>query len=106
MGKTGSASGAPGPRCSCRQPRFDLDGFGRLFIPDAIQGHVEVADTNGNTLCRIGKRGREAKNLEFRWPLMVAASDDHVYVADYMHQKVIQVKLDYAVIEDAGFAKP
>jgi hypothetical protein len=87
-----------GPGCSCRNGRFDLDDFGRLFIPDAVSGRIEVTDSNANTILFIGRRGKpdEASGIELGWPTVVAASDEAVYIADYLRYRVVRARLGCA----------
>ncbi|MHC4914819.1 MAG: sigma-70 family RNA polymerase sigma factor [Planctomycetota bacterium] len=91
-----------GPGCSCRNGRFDLDDFERLFIPDAVMARVEVTDSNGNTILFIGARGEAGKKagLELGWPTGVVASDEACYVADYLRFKISRVKLGYDAEEE------
>ncbi len=90
-----------GPGCACRNGRFDLDDFGRLFIPDAVYGRVEVVDSNGNTIMFFGARGAADKSgLELGWGTQVAVSDRACYIADYLRHHVSCMKLGYAVEEE------
>jgi len=93
-----------GPGCSCRNARFDLDAFGRLFIPDAVYGRIEVTDSNANTIRFIGRRGTaEAdSNVELGWPTQVAASDRALYIADYLRYRIVRVQLDYETQADVA----
>jgi len=93
-----------GPGCSCRNGRFDLDDYGRLFIPDAVFGRVEVTDSNANTILFVGRRGKpdEQAGVELGWPTVVAASDEALYIADYLRYRVVRVKLGYAAQEEAA----
>ncbi|GEM_PF-2179404 len=85
-----------GPGCACRNGRFDLDDFGRLFVPDAVGGRVEVLDANANTVIRFGSRGRpDAGGTELGWGTQVAVSDQACYVADYLRHRVVRAKLEY-----------
>lgn len=85
-----------GPGCNCRNGRFDLDDFGRIFMPDAISGRVEVLDSNGNTLTSFGARGKpDAYGTEFGWATQVAVSDQACYVSDYLRMRVVRAKLTY-----------
>jgi len=89
-----------GPGCSCRNGRFDLDEFGRLFIPDAVFGRVEIIDSNANTIAFVGRRGApDPAGVELGWPTVVAASDEALYVADYLRYRVVRLKLVYAAEE-------
>jgi hypothetical protein len=86
-----------GPGCTCRNARFDMDGFDRLFIPDAVSGRIDVIDSNANTLLLIGGRGEAGKKsgIEFGWPTQVAVSDEACYVADYLRFKISRLKFSY-----------
>jgi hypothetical protein len=96
---------AGGPGCSCRNARFDLDDYARLFIPDAIGGRVEVTDSNGNTILLVGRRGTpDANGAEFGWGTQVAVSDEAVYVADYLRYRVVRLKLGYAATAEVEAA--
>ncbi|MCW8129735.1 MAG: hypothetical protein KIS92_05215 [Planctomycetota bacterium] len=100
-------TGGPGdgPRCACHSPRFDLDDFERVYIPDGLMARVEIADANGNTMLFFGKRGGNPQHLEFRYPSMVAANDEFCYVVDYVMAKCVRVKLGYACSEEIPVAK-
>src|SRR5262249_30699648 len=43
--------------CVCTKPRFDVDPYGRLYIPDAITFSVSVRDNAGNEIMRFGAYG-------------------------------------------------
>jgi hypothetical protein len=94
-----------GPGCACRNGRFDLDDFGRLFVPDAVGGRVEVLDGNANTIARFGRRGQaDEGGTELGWGTQVAVSDGACYVADYLRYRVVRVKLNYDAQETVGFS--
>ncbi len=95
--------------CGCGQPRFDLDGFARIFVPDAGRFRVVVLDTNANEILTFGSYGNQdsagprsaipAPAIAFAWPQMVAASDEAVYVTDAVNRRIVRVKLTYAAEE-------
>ena len=94
LSRIGDRHGGPG--CSCRNGRFDLDDHGRLFIPDAVFGRIEIIDTNANTIAFVGQRGQpDAAGVELGWPTVVAASDEALYIGDYLRYRVVRVKLGY-----------
>ncbi len=97
-----------GPGCSCRNGRFDLDDFGRLFIPDAVSGRIEVTDSNANTILFIGGRGEAGKKdgVELGWPSVVVASDLACYIADYLRFKIARVKLGYDAQQEVPVTVP
>lgn len=98
-------------RCNCESARFDLDDFGRLFIPDAMRASIAVIDANANPILRLGGYGNmDARgpgspapmpDVAFAWPLVVFAGDDACYVADTVNHRILKVKLDYQAVEKA-----
>ena len=74
--------------CICCKPRFDLDEFGRLVIPNAITYSVAVLDNAGNPIVRFGHYGNydaqgagspEARpDIPLGWPLGVGVCGDHL----------------------------
>jgi outer membrane protein assembly factor BamB len=89
--------------CMCEGSGFDVDPFGRVFFPNLGQFRVEVIDTNNNPILTFGKYGNEdsggprarvAKpDIPLAWPVYVAVSDRHAYVADTVNRRVVRVKL-------------
>jgi len=43
--------------CVCRAPRFDLDRYGRVVLPNAITSSVLLYDNAGNLIAEFGKYG-------------------------------------------------
>ncbi len=95
--------------CSCEGHGFDVDGFGRVFYPNAGQFRVEIIDTNNNFITAFGKYGNEDSGgpdarvrkpaIPFAWPSHVAVSDRWAYVADTINRRVVRVRLG-AVAEE------
>ncbi len=95
--------------CSCIRARFDVDGFGRVFMPDAATCSVRVFDTNGNPIKRFGSYGNmdsqgpgskiPVPEIPLAWPMYVAASDEAVYVSDVINRRIVKAKLSYAAQE-------
>lgn len=83
-------------RCVCRASRFDIDEFGRVYVPDALRSRVTVLDSEGNTLLTLGTRGNadEAKTV-FYEPYATAAAADRLYIADRGLIRVVRVTLGY-----------
>ena len=89
--------------CSCASPRFDVDDFGRVFLPDALRFRVTVLDTAGNELGSFGAYGNQDSagpgsaapkpELGFAWPSNVGVSDEAVYVGDPVSQRITRVRL-------------
>ena len=92
--------------CACTKPRFDVDDFGRLYIPDGITFSVSLRDNAGNEIVRFGGYGnydcqgpdsKEAKPaIPLGWPIAVGASDRYVYVGDCLNHRVVRVDRTYA----------
>jgi len=98
-------------RCNCESARFDLDEFGRLFIPDAMRASVAVIDANANPIARIGgygnmdARGPDSPaprpDIALAWPLVVFATDGACYIADTVNSRIVKARLDYQVSDRA-----
>ncbi len=92
--------------CNCDSSRFDVDGFGRVFFPDACQFRAGVLDTNGNLVAWFGSYGNQDSagpgskapqpEIAFYWPWLVCVDDGRAYVGDRLNRRVVAVKLDYA----------
>jgi len=109
--RTGTGSFAP-DICQCESPRFDVDGFGRSFYPDAARFRVGVLDTNGNEICTFGGYGNQdssgpgslvpAPEIPFCWVQAIAVGDEAAYVGDRLNQRIVRIKLTYQAEADAG----
>ncbi|MBM4031133.1 MAG: hypothetical protein FJ291_05040 [Planctomycetes bacterium] len=95
--------------CLCESPRFDVDGFGRSFFPDAGRFRIGVLDTNGNEICWFGSYGNQdsagpgspvpVPDIAFCWPHAVAVGDEFVYIGDRLNRRIVRVKLACAAEE-------
>ena len=95
--------------CVCTKPRFDVDGFGRVIVPNAITFSVTVLDHAGNRVARFGHYGNfDARGpasaepkpaIPLGWPTNAAADGDRVYVLDVLNHRVVRVDVNYAVTE-------
>ncbi len=96
--------------CLCVIADFDVDGWGRVFVPDVPGYCVTVLDANGNVLTRFGAYGnRDARGAGSAVPEppipiwfgeRVAALDHDAFVVDSHNARIVQVHLTYAVRED------
>ena len=87
--------------CACVKPRFDVDDFGRLYIPNVVTFTVSVRDNAGNELAQFGHYGnfdcQGPKSAEpnpaipFGWPMTVGASDRFIYVGDCLNHRIVRV---------------
>jgi hypothetical protein len=95
--------------CVCRSPRFDVDPYGRLFIPCSPTGKIAVSDNAGNTVISFGQYGntdsRGASGIPIAWPLSVAASDDYIYVNDCINARMVRVQMIYKVDNMPGLTE-
>lgn len=95
--------------CACTKPRFDVDEYGRLYIPNAITFSVAVRDNAGNEIVSFGAYGNydcagpqsvEAKpEIPLGWPITAGASDRHIYVGDCLNHRVVRVDKTWAAEE-------
>ena len=86
-------------RCVCVGGRFDLDEFGRVFVPDSLRHRVTVLDTAGNVVTRFGRRDNQDSNgphIGLAGPGSVAAAADRVYVGDGGACRIVKVRLGHA----------
>jgi len=100
--------------CQCEGSGFDVDGFGRVFYPNAGRFRIEVIDNSNNTICQFGSYGnvdsqlvpagsKDGKpliavpDIPLAWPSYVAAGDNYAYVGDLISMRTVKVKLTYSV---------
>jgi hypothetical protein len=86
--------------------RFDMDEYGRLFVPDVFRFSVGVVDAAGNEITRFGAYGNvdsagsssavPTPDIPFGSPNAVAVSGDNVYVADRKNRRVVVMRLRHA----------
>ncbi|MBL8027412.1 MAG: T9SS type A sorting domain-containing protein [Fibrobacteres bacterium] len=95
--------------CICRIPRFELDYYGRLFIPNSITKRVAVVDNNGNMIVEFGGYGNvdsrgglvgpgqtvSSPDFPLMYPIGTAASDEYIYVADMTNFRLMRIKMNY-----------
>ena len=94
--------------CVCKEARFDLDGWGRLYVPNALDYYVDVVDNAGNRVARFGyygngdSRGPESAvpdpEIALGWAICVSAGQiekDRIYVADGLNRRVVRVDLEH-----------
>jgi hypothetical protein len=98
--------------CSCRGPRFDLDRYGRLVLPNAFSTSVTVVDNAGNVICEFGKYGnfdsqyvppdaRDGKplistpDIPLAWPVGAGFTEKAIYVADNYNRRVVRADMTW-----------
>jgi hypothetical protein len=109
--------------CVCRGPRFDLDRYGRLALPNAVTCSVLLYDNAGNLIQEFGKygnfdaqytpcdanTGNQSKptltrpEIPLAWPTGAGLSEDHIYVNDTYARRVVRVDKAYAAEAFAEF---
>jgi DNA-binding beta-propeller fold protein YncE len=83
--------------CVCMTSRLAVDGFGRVFAPNVFLFCVDMLDTDGNRIARIGDYGNadDRAGAFFAWPAFVDVADDKLYVADSVNNRLSIVAFDY-----------
>jgi sugar lactone lactonase YvrE len=108
-GTVSGAWGSGGSVCHCAKPRFDVDGYGRLYIPNTFTYKVAVIDNADNPMASFGGYGnwdaRGPKSAEPKpeiplgWPIFAGASEKYIYVGDALNHRVVRVDKQFAAEE-------
>lgn len=95
-----------GSVCHCMRTRFDVDAYGRLYIPNGITYDVAVRDNADNAIVNFGgygnwdARGPESSEpkpaIAFGWPIFAGATDEHIYVGDGLNHRIVRVDKTFA----------
>jgi hypothetical protein len=105
--------------CTCRNNYFDVDPYGRLYIPNGVFCQVSVVDNAGNTISAFGQYGNtDARGglsgpgqtvstpaIPLAWPASVAASEDYLYIGDLVNERLARVQMVYAIDNIPGFTE-
>lgn len=102
--------------CVCRVPRFDLDRFGRVILPNAMTNSVLLYDNAGNLITEFGKYGNfdsqfindivakdkktptvSVPEIPLAWPTGAGFTKDHVYVLDTYARRAVRLDNTYAL---------
>jgi hypothetical protein len=107
----GAMAGGIGHLCMCRQPMFQVDGFGRVFYPNAITSSVRAVDNAGNEILSFGAYGNidargpgaespiKKPDVPLGWPEAVGVSQKAIYVSDVLNRRIVRMKKVYAAEE-------
>ena len=89
-----------GSVCHCMRPRFDVDAYGRICIPNGITYKVTLIDNADNPILTFGGYGNwdaqgpqssEPKpEIPLGWPVFAGASDKYVYAGDALNHRVVR----------------
>jgi hypothetical protein len=95
--------------CVCKEARFDLDDWGRLYIPNALTYSVRVIDNAGNEITRCGCYGNvddstsaPGAGVAFGWPMAVSVGQidkGRIYVADTLNHRAARLQLTWQAEE-------
>ncbi len=97
--------------CWCVHAIFDVDGYDRLIVPDAMQFRVRMLDANFNEILSFGgydqatdkggKANAPGPEIPFEYPMFANAAGDYVYVTDSAScaRRIVRVKLTYRAEE-------
>ena len=85
---------SPPGNCTCNGPWFDLDRFGRLYVPDPALSRVRILDAQGNQIAELAGKSGE---LFIARPIRVAAAGDLFAFWDAANLRVLSANLEYAV---------
>ena len=87
--------------CACTKPRFDVDDYGRLYLPNAITFTVSVRDNADNEIVKFGSYGNldsaGPAEIPMGWPVTAGASDKFIYVGDALNHRVVRADKKYAL---------
>jgi len=96
------------PCCVCLTSRLVADPYGRVFAANCFRFGIEVLDTAGNHIMRIGRYGNvdsagpgslvPEPEIAFAWPAFVSVADGKLYVSDPVNRRVTVVRFDHARI--------
>lgn len=106
---------APDPGCICHNSRVAVDEYGRVFIPDVFKFSVEMLDTNGNQIARIGRYGNADSagigskipepEIAFAWPCFVSINQGKLMVSDPVNRRITLIKFEYQTFETIKISK-
>lgn len=98
-----------GSCCHCTKPRFDVDAYGRLYIPNGATFKVALVDNADNPILSFGgygnwdaqgpKSAEPKPEIPLGWPVFAGASDKYVYVGDALNHRVVRADKVFAAEE-------
>ena len=105
--------------CVCRVPRFDLDRYNRLILPNAMTNSVLLYDNAGNLILEFGKYGNfdslylnpnieagkqkvptlAVPEIPLAWPTCAGFSAKALYVLDTYNRRVLRIETTFKAEE-------
>ncbi len=92
--------------CICQLPRFDVDPWGRVWVPEVFRFSVRVLDNSTNPITRFGSYGNEdsrgpggpvkTPDIPLGWAPSVQVTDNYIYIADAMNHRIVVLKPEAA----------
>ncbi|MCG3177857.1 MAG: hypothetical protein BIFFINMI_00177 [Phycisphaerae bacterium] len=91
----------PDPGCKCMPSHLDADLYGRVFAPDPFLFDVQMIDSAGNRIARIGQYGNSddaGPAIRFSGPEACdfAEADGRLYVSDIANRRVVVIRFDWS----------
>ena len=98
--------------CVCRTPRFDLDRYGRLALPNGVTNSVWLYDNAGNLITEIGRYGNfdsqyvppgsadgeplvAVPDIPLAWPTGAGFGPASLYINDTYSRRVVRADLSW-----------
>lgn len=93
--------------CVCKEARFDVDDFGRVYVPNVLDARVRIYDNAGNVLLRFGHYGNADSTgptgrvpvpaIPLGWPMSLGINRaGRLYIADVLNHRIVRVDLSFA----------
>ncbi|MCW8131698.1 MAG: hypothetical protein KIS92_15235 [Planctomycetota bacterium] len=92
--------------CHCTRPRFDVDAYGRLYVPHGVTYSVALCDNEDNPILSFGQYGNydaqgpgsldSKPEIPLGWPIFAGASDRFIYVGDGLNHRIVRVDKKFA----------
>jgi hypothetical protein len=91
-----------------RTPRFGVDGYGRIYVPNGLAQKVAVIDNAGNRILQFGTYGNRdsagglegdtvpTEGIPLGCPNAVDATDDYIYVGDTVNIRLLRIRKTFA----------
>jgi len=92
--------------CVCKEARFDLDEFGRLYVPNMLDYCVRIYDNAGNLITRFGHYGNADSTgkgglvpkpeILLGWPMTCGVNrTGRIYIGDVLNHRIVRVDTSF-----------